>query len=374
MAGERLAAWWKENPVSLEFAIWRIDEDSLHPIALGGMDYEQRLQELVSGDLTVVDPGLMMIGREVATPFGGRMDILAIDSLGNLAVIELKRSQTPRDIVAQVLDYGSWVRGLKADEIANIYLDYQRRFAGDDIPESIDNGLKGRFGAVPDELNGAHRLIIVAAQLDPATERITRYLQEQYAVDVNAVFFRAFEDGDRRYLARAWMTEPYIDTGEASPATRRGEWNGEYYVSFGEGDHRRWTDARKYGFVSAGGGEWYVRTLGMLQPGDRIWVSVPGRGYVGVGEVVSSVMPYDEFTVDTGDSTEALTDVQLEAPDALDEEYGEHFVGVKWQKTLDLKQAVRERGFFGNQNTVARPRDRKWEFTVERLKTLWKIA
>ena len=359
--------------MSLEFAIWRLDEGSLHSIALGGMDYEQRLQELVAGDPTIVDPGLMMIGREVITPFGGRIDILAIDAAGNLAVIELKRSQTPRDIVAQMLDYGSWVRGLGADEITKIYFDYQRRFAGEDIPVSIDDGLKGRFGVTPDDLNGAHRLIIVAEQLDPATERITRYLQEQYAVDVNVVLFRAFQDGDCRYLARAWLTEPDIDTGEASPTTRRGEWNGQYYVSFGEGDHRRWTDARKYGFVSAGGGEWYVRTLSMLQPGNRIWVSVPGRGYVGVGEVVASVMPYDEFTVDVGDTKVALTDLQMEAPDALDEEYGQHFVGVKWQKTIDLKHAVRERGFFGNQNTVARPRSQKWEFTVDRLKTLWGI-
>ena len=359
--------------MSLEFAIWRLDEGLLHPIALGGMDYEQRLQELIAGDLTIVDPGLMMIGREVATPFGGRIDILAIDAVGNLAVIELKRSQTPRDIVAQILDYGSWVRGLETDEIAKIYIDYQHRFAGEDIPVSIDDGLKGRFGAIPDEFNGTHRLIIVAEQLDPATERITRYLQEQYAVDVNAVFFRAFQDGDRRYLARAWLTEPDIETGEASLSARRGEWNREYYVSFGEGDHRRWADARKYGFVSAGGGDWYVRTLRMLQPGNRIWVSVPGKGYVGVGKVVSSTMPYDKFTVDVGDTKMALMDVQMEAPKALDEDYGEHFVGVNWQKTLDLDQAVRERGFFGNQNTVARPRNQKWEFTVDRLKTLWEI-
>ena len=112
----------------------------------------------------------------------------------------------------------------------------------------------------------------------------------------------------------------------------------------------------------------------MLQPGNRIWVSVPGRGYVGVGEVVSSAMPYDKFTVDVGDAKMALMDVRMEAPDALDGEYGEHFVGVNWQKTLDLNQAVKERGFFGNQNTVARPRNQKWEFTIDRLKTLWEIA
>ena len=49
-------------------------------------------------------------------------------------------------------------------------------------------------------------------------------------------------------------------------------------------------------------------------------------------------------------------------------------VGVKWTKTVDLHEAVKEIGFFGNQNTVARPRAHSWHFTVERLKTLWQMS
>ena len=42
------------------------------------------------------------------------IDLLAIDADGNLHVLELKRDKTPRDVVAQVLDYGSWVTTLIA--------------------------------------------------------------------------------------------------------------------------------------------------------------------------------------------------------------------------------------------------------------------
>ena len=99
----------------IDVSVWRIDE-GLNPVPLKGMDYESDLQEIIATDLSIIDPGLMVIGREVATAFGQRVDILAIDSDGNLVVLELKRETTPREVVSQLLDYGHWVRGIKADE------------------------------------------------------------------------------------------------------------------------------------------------------------------------------------------------------------------------------------------------------------------
>ena len=359
--------------MSIEVAIWRIDE-GFSPVHLSGMDYERRLQEIIAADLSIIDPSLMMVGREVATPLGSRVDVLAIDADGNLVVIELKRGRTPREVVAQTLDYGSWIRNMTSEEIANTFIDYQLRFFGEDTPKGIDKAFQERFKAIPEELNASHRLVIVAGELDSSTERIVSYLREEYGVDINVVLFRAFQDGDRQYLTRTWLDDPFVVSAEASslPAPR-GEWNGEFYVSFGEGDHRRWNDAKRYGFVSAGGGQWYVRTLRMLQPGNRVWVSVPGTGYVGVGEVRAPAVRYDRFTVYSNGSPVAIADIEVEAPDALDEANGEHFVRVDWIKTVDLQEAVKERGFFGNQNTVAQPRSPKWHFTVERLKALWDV-
>ena len=53
-----------------------------------------------------------------------------------------------------------------------------------------------------------------------------------------------------------------------------------------------------------------------------------------------------------------------------DPETADYLVRVKWFKTVDLNQALREKGFFGNQNSVARPRAPKWDHTVARLKTI----
>jgi hypothetical protein len=76
-------------------------------------------------------------------------------------------------------------------------------------------------------------------------------------------------------------------------------WNGELYVSFGSSDARSWREARKYSFISAGGGRWYSLTLTLLSLGDRTWVNIPSVGYVGVGIVQTPVVQTKEFVLNT---------------------------------------------------------------------------
>ena len=59
---------------------------------------------------------------------------------GSLVLIELKRGRTPREVVAQALDYASWVEELQPDEIAAIYHSYApgRSLAGDFESDSVD--------------------------------------------------------------------------------------------------------------------------------------------------------------------------------------------------------------------------------------------
>jgi hypothetical protein len=240
-----------------------------------------------------------------------------------------------------------------------------------------------RVKQLPDELNSGHELVIVASTLDTATERIVDYLADEHEVDINAVFFRVFKDGDREYLTRAWLRDPTL--GDELVASRRatdakGEWNGEYYATFGDDPRRSWEDAHSYGFLSAGGGRWYSQTLDMLNPGDRVWVNLSGgRGYVGVGIVEETAMAMDEFKVQLADGKVVPI---TQAPLACKEmgqhggtpEDGEFVVRVKWLKALPKAQAIKEKGLFGLQHSVARPRAEKWRYTVERLKTRFGVT
>ena len=90
----------------LELGIWRIDS-ILQRINQGGFDLESRLEDILHSDISIVSPNWMVIGRQVRTAYDKLVDLLCIDRDGNLVVVELKRNMTEREIVAQVLDYGS---------------------------------------------------------------------------------------------------------------------------------------------------------------------------------------------------------------------------------------------------------------------------
>jgi hypothetical protein len=130
-----------------------------------------------------------------------------------------------------------------------------------------------------------------------ATERIIEYLAG-YQVPINVAMFRYFQDGDRAYLARTSLLADTVgsDTAISRRSGAKEPWNGQdWYVTFGEESGiRSWTDARRYGFVSAGGGEWYSRDLRALPIGGRVFVYIPKTGYVAVGTVTGPAVPFDE--------------------------------------------------------------------------------
>jgi len=121
----------------LELGVWRIDKQ-LQPVEVVSLDMEARLEGILNQDISIVDPNWIIIGRQVRTGFDKRIDLLAMDSEGNLIVLELKRDKTYRDIVAQVLDYGSWVRNLRDDDIARIFSEYHKQFFPNEPEPSIN--------------------------------------------------------------------------------------------------------------------------------------------------------------------------------------------------------------------------------------------
>ena len=331
------------------------------------------LEQMIVSAPTILSDRWMLIGRQVRTTFGQVIDLLALNPDGQVILIELKRNQTPREVVAQALDYASWVQALHPDEIAGIF----DRYSGG---SSLSDAFKNYFGTALDgeQLNDSHQIVIVASSLDASTERIVNYLNGANLA-INVIFFQVFRDGDNQYLSRAWLIDPVETEGKAisSRAGQNDAWKGEYYVSFGHGDVRDWVDAVKFGFVCGGGGLWYSRTLFLLEPGDRIWVNIPKQGYVGVGQVLGSAVRARDFDVEVNGTKQPFLEVAsatYHREYADNEEDSEYFVPVEWIDTKSFSEAVSEIGFFGNQNTVCRPTTAKWNHTVEQLKRHFKTV
>lgn len=356
----------------VKHALWQVGDLPV-PLAMGLLKSEQLLEEMIVRDPRILSSEWMLIGQQESTPYAGRIDLLAIAPDGSLVLIELKRNRTPREVVAQAIDYAAWVEGLTAEKIAQIYA----RFSGGG---NLDEAFLKRFGVALDEdsLNSSHQIILVAAELDDSSERIINYLNAR-DIAINVIFFQVFQHGDEQILSRAWLLDPaetqinVIKTTKADGGTE--PWNGEFYASYGPPELRSWDDARQYGFISAGGGTWYSKTLKLLSPGDRVWVKIPGQGFVGVGQVTESVQAAKDFEVETPAGRKPVVEVLQTAAylnqHADDPEMSEYFVRVEWADTVSEQQAFKEVGLFGNQNSVCQPTSPKWRHTVERLRSVF---
>lgn len=355
--------------MAMETGIWRIDGGTPQRLAAARMPSEAELESHLEADPSLLGERLLIIGRQVRTPYGKIIDLLGIDAEGNLHVLELKRDRTPRDVVAQALDYGAWVSTLEHDqviELANSHLS----------ADAFEGEFSDTFGiSVPDELNGELRMLIVATELDPASERIVNYLRE-FDVPLNVAFFTYLEDGERRYLARSWLASEDPDAATSSPDRprrgKRAEWNGkDWFLSFGhvEGGDRNWEDGLRYGFVSAGGGEWYSRSLTTVPVGARVNVHIPGRGYVAVGEVTGPAAPVEEGTLEVDGQSVPFARIPMHGryshgATAVAEGRGEYFLPVRWIDARPVEEAYWEKGMFANQNSACKLRQ---QFTLERL-------
>ena len=268
--------------MAVQHSIWKIGSQPT-PLKRSKLASESILEEQIFNDFSILDENWLPIGRQVHTDHGTFIDLLAIDASGALIIIELKNERTPREVVAQALDYASWAESLTPEKIASIYNDFAAKYH---ITEAtLDTAFSRKFGfnITNEEINNDHQIVVVAAELDPSTERIINYLSDKGDIAINALFFSVFEDGDNQYLSRAWMIDPVETEERTNKRVQSNKWKGEYYASFGaESGSRSWSDAVKHGFISGGGGVWYSRTLFMLKPGDRVWVNIPRTGYVGV--------------------------------------------------------------------------------------------
>ena len=356
--------------MAVEMAIWRMTDAGPHQLASSPLDFEQRLEGMLTEDPSMSGTDLLIIGRQVQTSHGGYIDLLALDADGRAHVLELKRDRTPRDVVAQALDYGSWVQGLGLEDLEQIYLDHQggETHLGEAFAERFDSPL-------PDVVNAEQQFTIIASELDPTSDRIVEFLAESYSVPINAVFFRHFIDDGREYLARTWLLDPQQTEDKAVRPSRSKlrPWNGrDFYMVLGRADDSdRWSIASKYGLLNAGGGSWYWKPLRNLTPGKRVFAYVGGAGYVGIGRVTGEMIPARDAKVEINGQLQSLLDQpelsterwQRAASD--DPEVTEKVVPVEWLATRSIDQAVWEKGLFASQVTVCKLRDERTITTVE---------
>lgn len=355
----------------------------LSPVSLASAQIHERrdLQRVLQARLGELFDDVLVIAEE----FGDwedsrrRIDLLAVDREGNLVVIELKRGETGAHMELQAVRYAAMVSKMTFDQAADAF---QRH-----CPEGVnarESLLQFLGWEEPREDDFAQEVRIVLFSEDFSRELTSSILWlNEKGLEITCFRMSAYRlEGrmliDFQQIIPLKEAEDYQvkvrnkQLVEQTERKARVPWNGEFYANFGVSRSRSWNDARKFGFISAGGGEWFTRTLKLLERGARVWVNRPGVGYVGVAQVIGDPLRADEFIVQTETGPRPYVEVSA-VRDALVEqrlsgEQAEWFVPVKWLAHRAEDEAVREVGLFGNQNSVAKPTAASWPHTVERLK------
>lgn len=155
--------------------------------------------ELNPGNI-LEDGSILIIGRQVCTNLGGFIDLLALDRDGNVVVIELKRNKTPRDTIAQSLEYASFAELLDTDQLEELLISYLN-----DESLSLAEYHREYFNLALDEavaFNKDQRIVVVGQRISPEIRQTATFLRDR-GIRVTCVEFTFFQaQGGPRLLSQ----------------------------------------------------------------------------------------------------------------------------------------------------------------------------
>ncbi len=122
------------------------------------------------------------------------------------------------------------------------------------------------------------------------------------------------------------------------------KWDGKsWFFNCGETNSStyRWVDYKRYSFIIAGGGTRYRDIIKRFKVGDVVYTYLSGKGYVGIGTVTKTAVPFRKGILPDG---RKLTEVDLEGSYNSSDDYEncEWIALVDWQFAVNKDNAVRE--------------------------------
>ncbi|MDE0017989.1 MAG: hypothetical protein OXU51_17540 [Candidatus Poribacteria bacterium] len=223
--------------------IFRVEEDTLIIAQETNVELEQHIEIWIENSPWAVIQGelVLWIDRQAsAQDEEGTIypDLLGVDSEGDLVVVEFKRRQTPRDVVAQLLEYAAWANELPLEqihEIADAYFEKRDEFRGKTFPDAFREVFDIPETDELPPLNRKLRLFVVAEEIHPRVARVCRFLRTSYKMDVSCIAVSKFqtESGDEIVSTETKVGDEEIDT----PKTRQqgtlqtSRWSGDIPVN-----------------------------------------------------------------------------------------------------------------------------------------------
>lgn len=197
--------------------VYRIDTGDLDRIEETEIATEENLEKyLIQAEgAEIGGVEILYVDQQGSPGEGGIFDIVGVDYQGNVVVIELKRDRTPRDIVAQALEYAASIR---AEEYEQLNERYQEFIESEDISLrnkhteffERDDPLSRR------EFNTDQRLLLVGREFNDLSLDMSDFLRE-HGIDVICVTYSAFSDASDslRLLTTESIRRPLVEEPSA---------------------------------------------------------------------------------------------------------------------------------------------------------------
>ncbi len=167
------------------------------------VDHEESVLEgwlEFNADGLLEDGRMLVIGRQVVTNLGGFIDLLGLDREGNVVVVELKRDRTPRETMAQALEYASFAERLDMEQLEAILRTYLN-----DESLNLAEYHRAHFNLGSDEavaFNKDQRIVVVGQRVAPEIRQTSSYLRSK-GIRTTCVEFTFFRDhGGTRLLTQ----------------------------------------------------------------------------------------------------------------------------------------------------------------------------
>lgn len=220
-------------------AIWQNDDSGWHLLSPQGFPNEATLHTLVENAPHLLPlagtPRLIVLGREVQLGTG-RADLLAIESNGRLAIIEIKlarNAEAHRAVISQVLAYAAYLWGMDVATLEHeiLYKHLHERSYKSLVHALQSNDQEGSFDAetfatqLASSLKRGHfRLVLVLDEAPEELLRLVNYLEtvsEQLVIDIITLASYSVNGSHVLVPQRIEAERPQAESAQTAPSSTK---------------------------------------------------------------------------------------------------------------------------------------------------------
>jgi hypothetical protein len=285
---------------------------------------EKNIENWIADNPQLIFPNedILTIGQSIS---GRSMaDVLALDTSGNLIIIEIKRDWSNRKTIGQLLEYAAKFKDVSYERLAEEVNKYKKWEEGELYDRFLDFADDKEFPR--EDIGTRQRIMIVAPDSDIGLKRVIDWLKD-YGVPVEFIPFHIYTDKDNK--PKLFMIDGVTSSPETPELSVEQEWAGHWIFNTNEtnapGAYKKMFEnnvAAIYGYDDG------PNMLEGPEEGDKIMAYVNKQGLKALGTIKDS-------------------DVKKRKGIFLDEDEnqqsGEYHLEVDWKIILPEEKAITSR-------------------------------